>query len=632
MSKRTTSDILVMRFDPNTIQHLGVQMYYTLSPVIAEIIANSYDADAENVTLYLNDESDKEIIVKDDGHGMSYRELNPKFLLIGRNRRKEGQKSLGKKRLVIGKKGLGKLSFFGIADEIVVETVRDSIKNKFLMNMNAIKKEKTDVYRPKIIEKNRKTSSPSGTRIILRHLKRKSGFDPQDIAVSLARAFSIFDEADFHVKIVHNGKPAVTLKNELKYEGIVPLKEFRPPLKGIGEQYSETGKIKGKIIVAKESTIPTLMRGIALFSRGKLVNDYSFYDVKSTSHGYSYITGDMDVSFIDKWTKDVISTNRRSLNWEDEDTGKLKKYLNELIYYIYNEQRKLRRTDKIEKVRQKTGVDIEQWVRELPKHEKKLAQQLTDNILNSDGIDDDKAADLLSYVRDSFQYESFKELAAELEEIEEISSEDMLSLLKEWKIIEAREFYKLCLVRIQTIKKFETYIAQNAREVPTLHDFFKSFGWLLDPRIIEFEDEVKYSDLLRTKFTEKHIKLESNKRIDFLCTAIANTFIIIELKRPHHVVTAKDVLQANEYADFIEKYHGTDKFSPKQVITYIVCGKRNASGAVQKLIKTHEQSGTVYIRTYSELLTTAQRYHKEFIKKYDDFHKADSKKGKRQKV
>src|SRR3989338_2581563 len=132
MSKRTTSDILVMRFDPNTIQHLGVQMYYTLSPVIAEIIANSYDADAENVTLYLNDESDKEIIVKDDGHGMSYRELNPKFLLIGRNRRKEGQKSLGKKRLVIGKKGLGKLSFFGIADEIVVETVRDSIKNKFL--------------------------------------------------------------------------------------------------------------------------------------------------------------------------------------------------------------------------------------------------------------------------------------------------------------------------------------------------------------------------------------------------------------------------------------------------------------------------------------------------------------------
>ena len=40
-----TTNILEMRFDPNVITHLGIQMYSTLPPVIAELVSNSYDAD-----------------------------------------------------------------------------------------------------------------------------------------------------------------------------------------------------------------------------------------------------------------------------------------------------------------------------------------------------------------------------------------------------------------------------------------------------------------------------------------------------------------------------------------------------------------------------------------------------------
>jgi hypothetical protein len=38
-----------MRFDPQTIKHLGVRMYSRLAPALAEIISNAYDADANNV-------------------------------------------------------------------------------------------------------------------------------------------------------------------------------------------------------------------------------------------------------------------------------------------------------------------------------------------------------------------------------------------------------------------------------------------------------------------------------------------------------------------------------------------------------------------------------------------------------
>mgnify|MGYP003081738722 FL=1 len=86
-----------MKFDPNVITHLGIQMYSTLPPVISELISNAYDADATEVKIYLNDkDQEKSIIIEDNGHGMSFDEINDKFLLIGRNRRKDDQSDKSK--------------------------------------------------------------------------------------------------------------------------------------------------------------------------------------------------------------------------------------------------------------------------------------------------------------------------------------------------------------------------------------------------------------------------------------------------------------------------------------------------------------------------------------------------------
>lgn len=92
-----------MKFDPNTIEHLGVKMYSTLPPIIAEIVSNAYDAEASNVEIWLFDKKpEKEIVIKDDGHGMSFEEINSQFLRIGRNRRRDtqSQKSKNGKRFV----------------------------------------------------------------------------------------------------------------------------------------------------------------------------------------------------------------------------------------------------------------------------------------------------------------------------------------------------------------------------------------------------------------------------------------------------------------------------------------------------------------------------------------------------
>lgn len=55
---------LRLQFDIHTIEHLGVQMYKTLPPVLSELISNSYDADASCVAIVFVDSLDHKTIMR----------------------------------------------------------------------------------------------------------------------------------------------------------------------------------------------------------------------------------------------------------------------------------------------------------------------------------------------------------------------------------------------------------------------------------------------------------------------------------------------------------------------------------------------------------------------------------------
>ena len=114
--KNNKIDKLEMTFDPLVIDDLGAKLYSTLPPILSELIANGYDAGATKVYIDLStnkETGDKEIIILDNGEGMTFNEINDKYLRIGRKKREEQEVF---KRKPIGKKGLGKLAFFGVSD------------------------------------------------------------------------------------------------------------------------------------------------------------------------------------------------------------------------------------------------------------------------------------------------------------------------------------------------------------------------------------------------------------------------------------------------------------------------------------------------------------------------------------
>ena len=367
---------LHLRFAPNTIEHLGVKMYSSVPPVVAELLANSYDADATEVRISLYDIGEKKIIVSDNGHGMAFDELEEKFLTIGRNRRvQNGTDKSPSGRKVIGKKGLGKLSFFGIAHEIEVTTVKNRRKNAFLMEWDVITKKESEEggiasYSPKILKLNEPTQEDSGTIITLRKIQRVTDFDPEALADSISKYFILRD--DFNIKVAHNDADEIEIDNLRHYSTLPAQIEWRVPddVKFSDScEYSE--KITGHILTTIKPIAPkTDMRGITLFSRKKLVNLPGYFAEDTSSHFFSYLTGWLEVDFIDELDEDVIGTNRQSLNWDHPEMKKLKLCLQGMLGWLEQDWRTKRRNIRIkhlnDELEKRHGMTIGEWQKNVP--------------------------------------------------------------------------------------------------------------------------------------------------------------------------------------------------------------------------------------------------------------------------
>ena len=97
------------------------------------------------------------ITVTDDGIGMTATDLNDRFLYIGYRRRDDGKAKSPSGRHVMGRKGIGKLSLFAIADVITVETAKDGGKAGLILEAKKIREQmksatKDDDYHPDVID------------------------------------------------------------------------------------------------------------------------------------------------------------------------------------------------------------------------------------------------------------------------------------------------------------------------------------------------------------------------------------------------------------------------------------------------------------------------------------------------
>ena len=198
-----------LNVDPRILELLGPNLYTNIYYVLAELIANAYDADAKNVYIISNKD---DIRVEDDGHGMSYEAGDiAKYLNVaGVSRTTEGE-SLTKSgtRRKMGRKGVGKLAALSVSEDVDVLTVAYGEKSGFVLtrhpengrDLKAIADDR--IVFERIAE--------HGSAIIMRNPQYRLHKILDAVKRNLLKIFPLVD-ADFRIHVIR-GKEEVTIED-----------------------------------------------------------------------------------------------------------------------------------------------------------------------------------------------------------------------------------------------------------------------------------------------------------------------------------------------------------------------------------------------------------------------------------
>lgn len=199
--------------DKKVIAILGPHLYGDTASIIAELVSNSYDADADNCWVTIKTGAAPEIIIEDDGVGMVPQEVNDYFLNIGYDRREQRPKT-SKQRDVFGRKGIGKLAAFSLAKRIELYSIKDAEKAGCILDFDKITKENQE---PIPIEEDqiqftpgRLSTTGTGTKLVLKEIQKNINTTYYYLVNRLVRNFAV-DSDKFKIHIAKNDEPPKTL-------------------------------------------------------------------------------------------------------------------------------------------------------------------------------------------------------------------------------------------------------------------------------------------------------------------------------------------------------------------------------------------------------------------------------------
>ncbi len=188
-----------LNIDPRILELLGPNLYTNIYYVLAELIANAYDADAHNVYIIANKD---DIRVEDDGHGMSYTSGEVKnFLHVANVSRHDDvdAKTRSGQRNKMGRKGVGKLAALSVSENVDVLTISNGEKSGFVLSRKPFNGNKLQA----IPDDNIIFSYilDNGTAIVMRNPQYRLNNSLDSVKRNLLKIFPLVND-DFKIHII----------------------------------------------------------------------------------------------------------------------------------------------------------------------------------------------------------------------------------------------------------------------------------------------------------------------------------------------------------------------------------------------------------------------------------------------
>ena len=534
-----------------TVDKLGVKLYDKVSAVIAELISNSYDADARQVSVRapmgvflatksggLISDRGHEIKVVDDGIGMTPKQMQAFFLVVGAERRtdpRRGSKSPRFERKTMGRKGVGKLAPFGICKIIeVISAGGDRLTREengsrrsgyltshVVLNYDKIVEDADDVgddidqdYRPTIGALDNTISAKTGTTITLKEFNYRRVPDIDTLSRQIAQRFGIKSD-DWSVTLLDNTKSSKNNSNSRTVgefdvqtmpntritfqqgsyaatsQVIGPDGSLIPDITA-GFEYGDLFySVSGWVAYAREPYKDDLMAGIRIYCRGKIAAQTSVFGRRAGFTGEhnvrSYLVGELHADWLDE-DDDLIQTDRRDILWSDELGRAFQEWGQRVVQRIGTLSRDPMRKAILE-VFLETGRVDERIGRAYPAaHEKdireraiELASRLGKTIGRAEAEEEQNVKDLVDLSITLAPHVTLDEMMRTAADQIETPLSVLSSLLRTARIAELSSFGRIAEDRLKIIGRLESLKDEKGTKEDSLQQLIEDAPWLINP-------------------------------------------------------------------------------------------------------------------------------------------------------
>lgn len=636
MPKSISDHKYTLKLSLNVLKDLGMNLYSNTPSVLSEAVANAWDADAKEVKIRIDQPKDV-IVIEDNGEGMTLADIRERYLIVGYDRRKDGRAKTRSGRHVMGRKGIGKLSLFSIADEVEIHSVKNRQKNGLIMRKEDIRKELSagGEYHPTDVPV-RNIKIERGTKIILSKLSKNVNYAVEPLRKRLAKRFSIIGpENKFKVSI--NGKKIGVQDRDYfnmiqflwtigadgkKYANECPnavITHIEPNGRKDETFFGWIGTVK-RPSQLKETDMPS-NNSVSVLAHGKLVHENVLPAFTEGGIYIDYLIGEINADFLDSDdAEDITTSSRQNVKENDPRFGRLNTRIYEILKSIQNQWSELRKS-KAKDEALKNPV-IKEWFDGLKQPLQPYALNLFHTIESFRTDDDKQKRSLYKYGILAFERMQTRQTIDQLDLIK--SPEAFADVFQSVDEIEAALFHDVVTERLAVIERLKQLTSANVLEKILARHIFENM-WLLNPAWAWVVGDDYIEKTAKTIFDSirgrKSNDSEEKGRLDIFFRSFSDKYVIVELKRRERVCSVYELAsQADKYINAIRDLLVKNGKPHAHIEVMFLLGKPVKEDD-QKQVESTLSGISGRILYYDQIITLATDEYKRFLTVRDKLHR-----------
>lgn len=543
------------RIDSRLASLLG-ESYRSTELALKELVDNAWDADANAISIILPDVITSDpIVITDDGCGMTEQEVRNEYLAVANDRRtRKGDRTTRLKRLVKGRKGIGKFAGLMVADIMEIHTTARGRTTRVTISKADLLKAPRDLERidlPLLAEN--ADPNAGGTKIVLSGLNQRYAFPlPEKLKNLLMLEYG--REEDFQIRV--NGE-------RLGLEDL-PGEQF-----SYEENIPDAGTILLKFKIA-EGVKPLKQAGIVVRVGGKVVGKPGFFGLDDDSEIpakllkriYGEVNADALADSVTADWGDVIENSKGFQALKLVVQSHVKRALESVCS----------REITLQRARLQRQINLR--LAEMPEHSRRFAHAALEKVMKRFyGENDDKVETIVSVVLDAFEKDEYWRVLKEIDDATGGDIETFASSLEEFGLVDMAMMAVQTQSRLRLLDHLDSLIRNPETLEKTVHQVLEKNLWILGYEYSLITSNKTLASTIQEYTNQEFAGDRASKRPDlFLAQSLRGGFLLVEFKRPSKTISRDDQNQASKYRDDLEPRFG--------IIEILLLGKGRDSTAL----------------------------------------------------